>query len=113
MKNNNDIIVKELPVLEDTSHKYELEEAINFYKQFGLDDSISNMFLESIESIRHKNLILIQAKKQGEAVGLNIGKRQEKIEIAKNMLLDNEPTDKIMKYTNLSITDIEKIKSEL
>ena len=37
----------------------------------------------------------------------------EKMEIAKNMLLDNEPTDKIMKYTNLSITDIEKIKSEL
>jgi len=35
---------------------------------------------------------------------------QEKIEIAKNMLKDGEPVDKIIKYTGLSVNEIEELK---
>ena len=38
------------------------------------------------------------------------GKKEEKLEIAKGMKKDNEPIEKIMKYTGLSKAEIEKIK---
>ncbi len=37
-------------------------------------------------------------------------KKEEKIEIAKGMKKDNEPIEKIMKYTGLKKKEIEKIK---
>lgn len=40
------------------------------------------------------------------------GKAERSIEIAKNMLKDNESIDKISKYTNLSIEEIEKLKED-
>jgi hypothetical protein len=36
-----------------------------------------------------------------------------KIEMAREMLLDNEPVEKIKKYTKLSDEEIEKLKSEI
>ena len=44
--------------------------------------------------------------------GLKEGAKQNAIETAKIMLKDGEKVEKIMKYTNLSIEEIEKLKKE-
>ncbi|MGF1534721.1 MAG: Rpn family recombination-promoting nuclease/putative transposase [Bernardetiaceae bacterium] len=40
------------------------------------------------------------------------GKTQEKIDIAKTMLSDNEPSEKIAKYTGLTVEQIEALRNE-
>ncbi len=42
--------------------------------------------------------------------GINIGKNEGKIEIAKNMLIAEEPIDKIMTFTGLSLKEIENLR---
>ena len=41
------------------------------------------------------------------------GEKRKSIEMAREMLLDNEPIQKIKKYTKLSDEEIYKIKSEM
>ena len=48
-------------------------------------------------------------KAAGLAEGEASGRAAEKIEMAKAMKADNEPLEKITKYTGLSIEDIEKL----
>ena len=52
--------------------------------------------------------------KEGEIKGIKKGKKEgkkeEKIEIAKGMIKDNEPVEKISKYTGLTRKEIEKIR---
>jgi hypothetical protein len=43
--------------------------------------------------------------------GVEKGKIEKNEEIAKMMLLDNEPIDKIVRYTQLSIAQIEALKN--
>lgn len=47
------------------------------------------------------------AKEEGRVEG----RIKEKMEIAKSMLLDGEPVEKIMKYTGLTIEQVENLKS--
>jgi predicted transposase/invertase (TIGR01784 family) len=42
----------------------------------------------------------------------NRGEKRSKIEVAKNMLADNETIEKIIKYTGLSISEIQKLREE-
>ena len=44
---------------------------------------------------------------------LNKGKNQEKIEIAINMLKNNEPIEKVLSYTGLTISEVEELKKNL
>ena len=46
---------------------------------------------------------------QGRTEGEASGRAAEKIEMAKAMKADNEPADKISKYTGLSVKEIEKL----
>jgi predicted transposase/invertase (TIGR01784 family) len=46
-----------------------------------------------------------------EEKGLQKGRREEKIEIARSMLGDKEPIEKIMKWTGLSKLEIEELLS--
>ena len=50
---------------------------------------------------------------EGEAKGKDIGKREEKIDIAKNLLKNNVSIDIIISSTGLSKKDIMKIKKEM
>ena len=50
-----------------------------------------------------------KATAQGMAKGMAKGMAEEKIAMAKEMLADNEPIDKIVKYTKLSREEIEKL----
>ena len=43
--------------------------------------------------------------------GVEIGKAERDIEIAKEMIADNEPIEKIVKYTGLTPEQIKKLKS--
>jgi len=47
---------------------------------------------------------------KGKIIGGIFAKQEEKLEIAKKMLSDNEDISKILKYTELTMIDIEKIK---
>jgi predicted transposase/invertase (TIGR01784 family) len=52
------------------------------------------------------------AFKDGKVEGKFEGKFEEKEAIARMMLLDNEPLDKIVKYTQLSIAQIETLRNK-
>jgi hypothetical protein len=53
--------------------------------------------------------ILTEMEKRAEA----LGEKKKSIEMAREMLLENEPIQKIKKYTKLLDEEIEKIKSEI
>ena len=50
-----------------------------------------------------------RAKSEGIAQGEASGRAAEKIEMARTMKADNEPLEKIAKYTGLSIEDIDRL----
>ena len=54
---------------------------------------------------------LQEGLEKGKAEGISQGKAERDIEIAREMLADNEPNAKIVKYTGLSISQIEALKS--
>ena len=41
------------------------------------------------------------------------GKAERNVEIARNMLLDGEPVEKIIKYTGLTADEVEDLKRQL
>lgn len=85
----------------------ELEKDISFEPYYKVKDMIDE---EKVEyGFNERELGREFGKKEGEA----IGQQKEKIEIAKSMLQDNEPIEKIIKYTGLTADEIEKIKSEM
>jgi len=59
------------------------------------------------------SIIENESKNEGVNEGINIGKQDEKIEIATEMIDDNEPIEKIIKYTKLSRETIEKLINEM
>ncbi|UCM85920.1 MAG: Rpn family recombination-promoting nuclease/putative transposase [Rickettsia endosymbiont of Culicoides impunctatus] len=50
---------------------------------------------------------------RGKAEGKTEGKAEEKIATAKEMLIDNEPMERIVKYTKLTLEKIKKLKEEI
>ena len=47
---------------------------------------------------------------KGMEKGMELGANQKQLEIAKNMLKDDFPIETIMKYTNLSLEQLESLK---
>ena len=58
---------------------------------------------EHLKAMFKDEIKLIEEKPKKE------GKKEGKIEIAKNMLMENEPIDKIARYTGLAKEDILKL----
>jgi len=54
-----------------------------------------------------------EGKKEGIKEGMKEGKREGKKEVARNMLLDDVPVDKISKFTGLSPSEIDELKKQL
>ena len=50
---------------------------------------------------------------EGREEGIGIGRQEQCIEIAKAMLIDGEPIEKIMRYTPLNKSEIEKLRFQL
>ncbi len=75
------------------------------------------IMLESLtpieETISYKELVekgKKEGKKEGEKKGEEKGRNEEKIEIAKKMLLRGDTIPSVMEVTNLSVDEIEKLK---
>ena len=64
------------------------------------------------EAVRRKteNSIRKEAIEQGLQEGIKEGTKSKQIEIAKNMLNDDVTIDKIIEYTGLDISEIEKLQ---
>ena len=57
----------------------------------------------------HFERILMDARDEGLEEGRKEGRDEERCSIALNMLADNEPLDKICKFTKLSIEKIKEL----
>ena len=79
----------------------ELERKYEEYKK-----SNGGAFKMSIDEIRK-----LHYKEEGKEEGQKIGENKKAIEIAKEMLLDNEPVEKIMKYSKLTKDEIERLRN--
>ena len=79
------------------------EEAMEMSRQDGYDLGIE----KGIKQGRSEGFA--EGEKIGEERGEASGRAAEKFEMAKMMKSDNEPIDKIAKYTGLSVEDIERL----
>lgn len=82
---------------------------VNELEKLGINDEFNALYEEEI--IQKK--LINTARVEGIEEGIKEGREKEKILIAKNFLKDGIPIDVIAKNTNLSITELEKLKSEL
>jgi predicted transposase/invertase (TIGR01784 family) len=60
------------------------------------------------ESLVQRDAV-VAAEAKGEAKGIEIGKVESRIEMAKEMLRDNEKLEKIVKYTKLTAEEIKQL----
>lgn len=84
-----------------------LKKALNVLEVMNLTQVEREVYEEQLKWYRIEANSLKKAEARGEARGEEKGK----IQVAKEMLLENEPIAKIVKYTGLSIEQIEKLKS--
>ena len=68
------------------------------------NDEIGVKYMNAYEERMHD---IQEAREQGEAQGEASGRAERELEMAKMMKADNEPTEKIIKYTGLSREKIE------
>ena len=66
-------------------------------------DYVRDLYAEEFKEAEKKS------REEGITIGLEQGKSEEKLSFAKQMLLDHEPVDKIIKYTGLSKVEITKL----
>ena len=75
-----------------------MSQAVEAYRQI----TVTPEFREA-ERLRSK-------ARHDEAQALYNAERNRSIEIAKNMIMNNESTEKILMYTGLSLTDLESLR---
>ncbi len=80
----------------------------------------NNLDAETITKMKvaeQRKAMLSIIEEEGKKIGIDEGKKigidEGKIEIAKKMIKDDEPIDKIMKYTELSAETIKQLTKEL
>ncbi len=90
---------------------------LNELEKLGINDEFNALYEEEIIQKKLINTARVEGLeeglKEGIKKGLKEGKEKEKLLIAKNLLKDGIPIDVVSKNTNLSITELEKLKSEL
>ena len=97
-----------------TNHYYSLHDqgimdGLEFSTKYLLKPEAEALFKEQIAQLH--NIIDLQKEnnqlifKQGEKIGV----QKEKLEIAKSMLKEGEPIEKVSRFTGLSLSDIQQI----
>ena len=105
MKKKNKDIADALWKLEEISEDKKLRRIAQLKERWERDEISTKAYYEE-KGIK-------EGIEQGLEQGRKKGKKQEKIEIAKKMLENDEDIKKIIEYTGLSKEEIEKIKSNL
>ena len=86
-----------------------LEEALNMrnilaeYIEEGIQEGMQEGIQQGIK----------QGMQQGRQEGMQQGRQEREVEIAKNMLKDNEPIEKIVRYVRLDESTIIRLKTNL
>ena len=92
----------------DTGIMAELQQSLVWVPTY----EVIRMIRQEEKKIREKAVKVAEKKgiKQGMRQGKKEGRLEEKIAIARGMKKDNEPIEKIIKYTGLTREEIEEIK---
>jgi predicted transposase/invertase (TIGR01784 family) len=86
--------------------------AYNDLEQFRWTPEEHDAYVRSRLAMEAEQLNYEEKYEKGLAEGKAEGEAKRSIEMAKEMLADNEPIEKIIKYTKLSKEEIEQLKSE-
>jgi hypothetical protein len=81
------------------------------FKAKGLDKAKEKMRYESLTEEEKKMYDRFQENRRIENSVSYTAKQERNVEIAKAMLEDNEPTERIAKYTGLTSEQIEQLRS--
>ena len=90
--------------VEELGGSKEMDEAIEELERISQDENIIGLYDAEIMQEKMENSIKDEIMDEG----IN----QSKIEIAKKMLNENEPIDKIMLYTGLSVEQVNKLQKD-
>ena len=102
-------------ILNDNARDRLVRNVINF----AMDNLFTEEELKALDKIVEHDLEVYYEKKYKEEIdaarekGIEQGVEENKLEIAKSMLLSNENKDKIIKYTGLSKEKIEELSKEI
>jgi predicted transposase/invertase (TIGR01784 family) len=88
----------------------DIKKAHKEFKKFTADDKMRELYEARLKKKRDDASLLKHAKLEGKIEGEIEGENKKAIKIAKSMLQDGEPIEKIVKHTGLLIEDIEKLK---
>ena len=80
------------------------------FKAKGLDKAKEKLRYESLTDEEKKMYDRFQENRRIENSVSYTAKQERNVEIAKNMLADNEPNDKIARYTGLTVEQIEQLR---
>ena len=81
------------------------------FKAKGLDKAKEKLRYESLTDEEKKMYDRFQENRRIENSVSYTAKQERNVEIAKNMLADNEPNEKIARYTGLTVEQIEQLRS--
>lgn len=91
----------------------EIAQAITLAEESAYTPGELNLYESYWDQVSREKTLIMDKYAEGKAEGKVEGKAEGKAEIAINMLKDNEPFDKITKFTGLSQDDIVKLKNKL
>ena len=101
LDNPEDVEVKKI-----MENNEEIKEAKNELDKISQDDILNRMLLKA----ELERMDRIQMEEDAREEGIEEGEKKKAIEIAKKLLKENMPIDKIMKITELTKEEIENIK---
>ena len=88
----------------------EIKKANEEYEYLTGDEAERRLALLREEAIRDEKTMLKGSREEGIEIGRKEGKKENKIEIAKNMLKKGMEISIIAEITELSVEEIEKLK---
>jgi len=90
-----------------------VSEILDFFKVFSGDERFEEcrpvILKEAKKGVVNMRSVMEYAEKQGE----ERGKREGKLETAREMICGGEPVEKIKRYTGLSAAKIEELQKEI
>ena len=90
-----------------------VQKAFQVLDSFGWSNEDKRQYEDMMIAIFDEQGRISESYNEGKEEGREEGKKQERIEIAKTMIVDKFPVETIIKYTGLTQIEIEEIKSSI